>query len=101
VSKYIALLDEAGVGEKELRKLVDSNESFYGIIQRKAPAMRQLIVTEFMSVDISQLVTGGFMYLFVESMVEMAPWFGQVVTEEWLTTEVELIAKDVENARKS
>lgn len=79
---------------------MDRNESFYKLVQKKAPAMRKLIVSEFASVDMRQLSNNGIMYLFAEVMTEMAPWFTQVVTWDWLVNELSLIAEDVENAKK-
>lgn len=79
---------------------MDRNESFYKLVQKKAPAMRKLIVSEFASVDMRQLSDNGIMYLFAEVMTEMAPWFTKVVTWDWLVNELSLIAEDVENAKK-
>jgi len=89
------------VGEKELKILVESNQSFYKIVQKKAPAMRKLIVSEFASVDMRQLSDDGIMYLFAEVMTDLAPWFSRTVTWDWLVNELSLIAEDVENAKKS
>lgn len=89
------------MGEKELKILVDNNESFYKLVQKKAPAMRMLIVTEFASVDMRRLSNDGIMYLFAEVMTDLAPRFTKVVTWDWLVNELSLIAEDVENAKKS
>lgn len=80
---------------------MDNNESFYKLVQKKAPAMRTLIVNEFASVDMRQLSNNGIMYLFSEVMTDLAPWFTKVVTWDWLVNELSLIAEDVENAKKS
>ena len=79
---------------------MESNQSFYKLVQKKAPAMRQLIVSEFASVDMRQLSDNGIMYLFTEVMTETAPWFTRVITWDWLVKELSLIAEDVENAKK-
>ena len=79
---------------------MESNQSFYKLVQEKAPARRALIVSEFASVDMKQLSNNGIMYLFSEVMTEVAPWFSRVISWDWLVNELSLIAEDVENAKK-
>jgi hypothetical protein len=100
---YIQVLkEEDGIGEKEMRYLVDHNLSLY---KDFLPAAWKKAIVEQFKPYASSLndVNDGMLALFVEAITDEVPWFARVVTVDkkgWLLTELAYIKKDLEEALK-
>jgi len=94
---YTQAMDEAGIGEKELRYLVNNNLSFYKDFM-PAPWKRAMLEqfegyeSYFDNIDYDLLL------IFIEAITDEAEWFPRVVSvdkKDWLHNELVLIREDL------
>ena len=103
VGPYLQALEEEGFGKEQLEYIVANNISFYRTIMPE-PWREQTLKGMRKHRDlVSEAVknSDAFIYLLMQSMAEIAPWFPEVVTYErrgWLQNELQEISKDVEKA---
>lgn len=97
---YIEALKEGGIGENEVRYLIDHNLSLYRDFL--PAAWRKAIVEQFKPYASSLDIDDGMLALFVEAMTDEIPWFARVVTVDkkgWLLREIQYIKEDLESRK--
>lgn len=95
---YIAVLRDGGIGEREIRYLINNNLSLYKDFM--PTALKKAIIEEFRS-DARYLnnIDDNLLAIFVEAITDEVPWFAKVVSADkkhWLLRELSFIKKDLE-----
>lgn len=94
---YILAMQEADIGEKELRYLVNNNCSFYKDFM-PAP-WKEAMLDQFEGYEsYFENIDYDLLLIFIEAMTDEAEWFPLVVSvdkKEWLHNELVLIREDL------